>query len=285
MVFRQISELRCVCPVCFFSSLRNPQDRRHCSLSPASSLHLGWGWHVSCGQVQALTVVEGDPPNSASFPQSPWGPLSLLWGSTGLVSWAGSSRAGCHPGLRPAGYEAPTGDTCPPLPERAGHTGGVHRGTGALLVSRPAVALQMPPPPSPRRTGNSQGRRSASRRLDARWKWFCSPPSDSCYWNQGERHCLPEPVKPQQPAFPTVARGLLPPPWIRQLVTERDSRWVAPSSPLESRPSPLPPSFASCWISCGPFLGVSCPGLSPSTPSAAWSSDIWSPRPLCLRLS
>lgn len=65
-------------------------------------------------------------------------------------------------------------------------------------------------------------------------------------------------------------------PWIRQPVMGRDSLGLHPGCLWSPCPA-HPPSFVSCWNSCGPFLGVSCPGLSSSTPSAVWSSDIWSP--------
>ena len=130
------------------------------------------------------SFTEGETPTSASFPLTVGPPVSLLRQHCGLFPERAPPEQGVTQaiGLQDTrSPRGPAGDTCPPRPEGgpARHTGVSSRERGALPSSGPAVAL--PPPPSWRRTGSSQDRRSMSRRLDARWKWFCSALLDSCY--------------------------------------------------------------------------------------------------------
>lgn len=159
---------------------------------------------------------------------------------------------------------------------------GVSSGVWALLPgSGPVVASRVPPPLVTVQDWKLTGPQVCVQAAGCTVEWFCSPPGQTAITEAGGEALLPEPVRPQQPAFlKSRARGLLPRPGPGSLRWDRDSCWVAPllSASLESRPSPPPPSFVSCLNSAV----LPCSLLSWSQllhTICTVSLDIWSPRP------
>lgn len=251
-----------------------------CSLSPASSFTWGRVGTSHVVRYRLCSFAEGETPNSASFPVTLGPPVSPLRQHCGLFPEQAPPERGVTQaiGLQDTrSPRGPAGDTCPPLPEGgpARHTAGVQQGAGRPPGLRASCGLASSPVTAQdwKLTGPQVYVQAAGCTMEV----VLLSSVGQLLLNPGEREVLFTGTFETSAAHLSYSRARsLTLPWIRQPVMGRDSLGLHPRCLWSSCPA-HPPSFISCWNSCSPFLGVSCPGLSLSTPSAVWSSDIWGP--------